>query len=98
MDLRSLHCLHGKLANLTDSSWSTVLERNSIEPLAHVNSAISGDDVSLGLAVLLSHDVFAAMNVLCATQVRPRMLTLLQPRKTTIHLKTDTPRSRNVRA
>lgn len=45
-NVRSLHHFLGETLDFSDGSWSSLLEGDAIKTLAHVNSVISGDDIT----------------------------------------------------
>ena len=49
-NLRSLHGLRGKLSNFSDSTWSSVLERDTEQSLAHVNCVFTCNNIGLWLS------------------------------------------------
>ena len=52
----SSHLLFGKLLDLLDGPWSSVLEPDAVEPLVEVDSVLAGHDLAHGrtLALLLA--------------------------------------------
>lgn len=55
-DVTGLHRLHHELLDLTDRSWSSLLEGDSHDPLRHMHRALPGDDVGLDLGLFLLVD------------------------------------------
>jgi hypothetical protein len=84
-DIGSLHHLLSELLDHTDSARSTVLERDTVKQLAHVNRALSGDDIRLGLSLSLfglSHflirDTSSATKNMCQSMSKRTAHTLKQ--------------------